>query len=207
VNKIEWLFFDVGYTLINEDNAHAHRIRNTVIKNDRYTYDDIYQAMVQASIEYKQPYPTALKVLEIEDYELYPQDMEIPYENANYVLRKLHNTYKIGIIANQSIGTIKRLTEYGLMDHIDLVLSSAEEGLAKPDIKLFEKALEKGKCQAEHAVMIGDRLDNDIFPAKRIGMITVWIKQGFGGIQTPKSSEFIPDYIIKELNELLSLFT
>ena len=35
-------------------------------------------------------------------------------------------------------------------------------------------------CQAENAVMIGDRLDNDIAPAKKLGMKTVWIRQGDG---------------------------
>ena len=28
--------------------------------------------------------------------------------------------------------------------------------------------------------MIGDRIDNDIIPAKLLGMHTIWIKQGFG---------------------------
>lgn len=36
------------------------------------------------------------------------------------------------------------------------------------------------KCKPENAVMIGDRIDNDIVPAKQLGMKTIWIKQGFG---------------------------
>lgn len=28
--------------------------------------------------------------------------------------------------------------------------------------------------------MIGDRIDNDIVPAKQMGMKTIWGKQGFG---------------------------
>jgi FMN phosphatase YigB (HAD superfamily) len=40
--------------------------------------------------------------------------------------------------------------------------------------------------------MVGDRLDNDIFPAKNIGMKTIWIKQGFGGMQNPKTDEYLP---------------
>jgi FMN phosphatase YigB (HAD superfamily) len=27
--------------------------------------------------------------------------------------------------------------------------------------------------------MIGDRIDNDIIPAKKLGFHTIWIKQGF----------------------------
>lgn len=30
--------------------------------------------------------------------------------------------------------------------------------------------------------MIGDRIDNDIVPAKALGMKTIWIRQGFDGL-------------------------
>lgn len=53
--------------------------------------------------------------------------------------------------------------------------------------------------------MIGDRLDTDIGPAKEIGMLTVWIKQGFGGMGNPTLLENTPDYIINKLNDLIPL--
>lgn len=28
--------------------------------------------------------------------------------------------------------------------------------------------------------MVGDRIDNDIVPAKKMGMHTIWVKQGYG---------------------------
>ena len=40
--------------------------------------------------------------------------------------------------------------------------------------------------------MVGDRLDNDIVPANKIGMKTVWIKQGFGGLAMPESDDERP---------------
>ena len=92
----------------------------------------------------------------------------------------LSSRYKIGIIANQSLGTKDRLEQHGILQYIDLVIASAEEGVAKPDKKIFEIALERGNCKPNNAVMIGDRIDNDIIPAKLLGMHTIWIKQGFG---------------------------
>ena len=174
-------------------------------KQREYTYNEIYEAMVQASADYKQPYSTPLKLLGIDEGESYPKELEVVYDNSKNVLEKLHKVYNIGIIANQSQGTLKRLTEYGLIKYIDIVLSSTEEGLSKPDIKFFEKALKDANCNAEEAVMIGDRLDNDIFPAKSIGMKTIWIKQGFGGMQSPKSKAYEPDYIIENLDELIDI--
>lgn len=35
-------------------------------------------------------------------------------------------------------------------------------------------------CWPENAVMVGDRIDNDIVPAKKMGMHTIWVKQGYG---------------------------
>lgn len=58
------------------------------------------------------------------------------------------------------------------------MIASAEEGVSKPDPRIFEIALGRADCKAEHAVMIGDRIDNDVVPAKKMGMKTVWIRQG-----------------------------
>lgn len=55
--------------------------------------------------------------------------------------------------------------------------------------------------------MIGDRLDNDIAPAKRVGLKTVWIRQGFGGMGDPLTEEQKPDYFVGDLSELFELFT
>lgn len=76
----------------------------------------------------------------------------------------------------------------------------------KPDKRLFEIALEKAKCSAQEAVMIGDRLDNDIAPAKALGMRTLWIQQGFGALQHPLSPADTPDYTIGSLRDLADLF-
>jgi FMN phosphatase YigB (HAD superfamily) len=51
-------------------------------------------------------------------------------------------------------------------------------------------ALENAECKPENAVMIGDRLDNDIYPAKKLGFKTVHILRGFGRVQIPKSEEY-----------------
>lgn len=67
--------------------------------------------------------------------------------------------------------------------YINLTISSAEAGIAKPDLTIFRLALERAGCAAENSVMIGDRLDNDIIPAKPLGMHTIWVRQGFVGGQ------------------------
>jgi len=36
-------------------------------------------------------------------------------------------------------------------------------------------------CRPINAIMVGDRLDNDIIPAQHIGMTTILVRQGWGG--------------------------
>ena len=92
------------------------------------------------------------------------------------------------------------------MKFIDLVIASAEEGLEKPDRRIFELALSRADCKPENAVMIGDRVDNDIIPAKKIGMKTVRVKQGMWKYWDVLSEEEQADYEVADLSAVLTLF-
>lgn len=100
------------------------------------------------------------------------------------------------------MGTAERLEKFGILRYIDLVIASAEEGVAKPDLKIFEIALNRANCMPQNAMMVGDRFDNDIAPANRLGMKSVLIKQGFNQLRTPGSELEKPDYVISNLQEL-----
>ena len=129
---------------------------------------------------------------------------EILYKDVPYCLEILNKKYRIGVIANQSLGTKSRLEKWGIMKYIDLVIASAEEGVSKPNPKIFEIALQRAKCVANKAIMIGDRIDNDIMPAKKMGMRTIWIKQGFGGYWQITGDDEKPDYIVENIIEICS---
>ena len=207
-NNIKWLFFDLGYTLINEDEAHRKRINDCIkyqkAHNNRlFTYDEIFNEICRASAEYRQQFYGAMETLKIEEKTEYPKENEKPYHDAKNVLKKLSGKYKIGIIANQSEGSKDRLSQFGLLSFIDLCIASSEVGLEKPDERIFQLAIKQADCSADETVMIGDRLDNDIYPAKKLGMNTIRIKQGFGAYQDPKNNDYKADLTINDLSELL----
>lgn len=104
------------------------------------------------------------------------------------------------------LGTADRLEQKGILKYIDLVIASAEEGVSKPDRRIFEIALYRAQCKPENAIMIGDRVDNDIVPAKSMGMGTVWIKQGFGQYWIVKNEDERADYEVESLSDLLVTF-
>ena len=73
------------------------------------------------------------------------------------------------------------------------------------EIKIFDIALSRAGCSPENAVMIGDRLDNDIAPAKRLGMKTVRVKQGYAKYWTVKSQDEQADFEVDDLSEIPGL--
>jgi HAD superfamily hydrolase (TIGR01549 family) len=142
----------------------------------------------------------------IEAQSRYPKELESPNDGAEQTLRTLSQRYRIGVIANQSAGTEERLTNWGLMPLISICLSSAELGVEKPDPAIFRLALSRAECAPEEAVMIGDRLDNDIRPARLQGWKTIRILQGFARFQAPRDEFDQADATVAKLAALLPLF-
>jgi HAD superfamily hydrolase (TIGR01549 family) len=195
------LFFDLGNTLISEEAATEQRIRGLVSSLERCgtrrSIEDVRSALREASEEFAPRLITrAIEKLTdsldhrklIEAEARYPKELESPYDGAERTLRALSARWKIGVIANQSAGTEDRLRKWGLMPFISICLSSAEVGLEKPDPAIFALALSQAGCSPPQAVMIGDRLDNDIRPARLLGWRTIRIAQGFGRFQSPRDA-------------------
>ena len=65
--------------------------------------------------------------------------------------------------------------------------------------------MELANCTPREAVMIGDRIDNDILPAKALGMHTVWIRQGFGGLWNISNPEEQTEHTADSLTELFQI--
>lgn len=53
--------------------------------------------------------------------------------------------------------------------------------------------------------MIGDRIDNDIIPAKLLGMHTIWIKQGFGQYWNITEDVEKADYVVHSLMDICNI--
>ena len=204
MNKIKWIFFDIGSTLVDESAVYENRIKeitqgNNIDKNE----------FVAKVIECAQTSPKPI-VSAAEDYGVnvpaWRHDLEVLYPDTKELLQRLSQKYKIGIIANQDFGTEQRLTDFNVHQYINLVIASAEEGVAKPDLRIFQIALARADCKPEEAVMAGDRIDNDIIPANKIGMTTMSIKQGVGSYADPKTGEEQSDYIVNSLAEITEVF-
>ena len=200
---IKWIFFDVGSTLVDETEAYDHRVRDIIAGTDItfQEFDDMRIALARQGLDGNS---AAINHFGLTKTPWHSED-EVPYPDAKSTLAALVQMgYKLGIIANQKLGTAERLENWGLRQYFDVIVSSAEIGYAKPDKRIFEKALEMAGCTARESVMVGDRLDNDMIPAKALGMRTVWIKNGLAQYQSEELGKDIADVQIASLSELLS---
>lgn len=203
LENIQWLFFDVGSTIVDEHAAYEHRMRE-IADLANMNYDKVYEMAMEFYKENKKGDLETAKLLGIELTKWHKEDERL-YRDASKCLEILSSRYKIGIIANQSLGTKKRLEQHGILQYIDLVVASAEEGVAKPDKRIFEIALERSNCKSNNAVMIGDRIDNDIIPANLLGMHTIWMKQGFGRYWNITQEIEKADYAVDNLMEICNI--
>ncbi|MDE7233699.1 MAG: HAD family hydrolase [Ruminiclostridium sp.] len=202
LKNIKWLFFDLGSTLIDESECAEYRIRELLKQSNSPSREVLERRMKEYSSQNRLPYKDTAKEFGLETIK-WPHHLEKIYECVPEVLEKLKKKYQLGVIANQSFGTEERLTEYGIRHYFDVIASSAEEGISKPDLRIFEIALAKAKCVPDEACMIGDRLDNDIDPASRLGMSTVWVKQGSFACGNVNLISRKPDLMIERIEDLL----
>ncbi len=204
MNGTEWLFFDLGGVIMDESRSWEDRIVRTCEKYG-VALDIFRSEMEKAARKNLHEYRGALEAFGISFGEKWNSEFIKPYPEAREVLSALKERYKLGIIANQPLNTRKRMTEeWRLAEYFDLMMISAEVGFSKPDPLLFREALYKAKTTADKCVMIGDKLTNDIAPAKALGFKTVWVRQEWGGLQTVTDDSMKPDIIVNDLKELVA---
>lgn len=205
MNKIKWLFFDIGSTLVDESECLRERFNIIVNENniDKNEFADKVLEYAKTDCHAIKP---AAKFYGAE-IPVWNTSLERLYSDVEKVLSSLSQTYKLGIIANQCLGTAERLNNYKIGKYFDVIIASAEEGCEKPDKRIFELALKRANCSPNEAIMIGDRLDNDIVPANKIGMKTVWVRQSFAKYQSPKNELEQPDCIINSISEIIEILS
>ena len=82
-------------------------------------------------------------------------------------------------VISNSNGTIRSLlTRLGLIDRLDFVIDSGEEGVEKPDPRIFEIALARAGVKPEETAYIGDLYSVDVRGARRAGLRPVLLDPG-----------------------------
>lgn len=119
------------------------------------------------------------------------------------VLRRLREAgYILALAGNQDRRTGEFLRREGLTEGFSWELVSEEMGVTKPLPLFFRMILDSIAVDPEEAVMVGDRLDHDILPAKALGMRTIRVLARPYREQAPILPGHRPDLTIEGLREL-----
>lgn len=116
--------------------------------------------------------------------------------------------YRLGLISNAADDTdVQTLVDKaGVRTFFDKILTSAGEGIRKPNPRIFQKLLNFWDIPPERVAMVGDTLGADILGAKNAGIFSIWITRRAGTPANNAHSDTIqPDAIIARLNELPDL--
>ena len=180
---IRAIFFDVGETLVDE-----HRLYRDYAMRMGVTYEHFMErieeamarrepvrnvfAAVKPGFDFKAA--RAQREAEGKKFVIGPHDL---YEDAASSLEALKSRgYFIGIVGNQPATAEAMLRESGLA--ADFIATSEAWGVSKPDPTFFVKVIEAAGIDPHHIAYVGDRVDNDVLPARAAGLWPVLIRRG-----------------------------
>ncbi len=128
------------------------------------------------------------------------------YDGAYEVIQHLSKNASLAMVTN-GLGEVQRtrIQRLGLDDYFDAVAISAELGVAKPGIEIFDFAFQSlGSPPKDTALMVGDNLSADIRGGVNYGIATCWYNpHGRPSNGTDHSDHEIED--LKELRRLLAV--
>ncbi|MFJ4685999.1 HAD family hydrolase [Streptomyces sp. NPDC091377] len=109
----------------------------------------------------------------------------------------------LGIAGNQTVRAGKILRELFSTD-VDLIGTSDDWGASKPDRSFFDRVAEIVPAEPDEMLYVGDRVDNDIRPARQAGMHTALVRRGpWATIQwNSEAAQKLPTFRVESLLEL-----
>ena len=84
---------------------------------------------------------------------------------------------QLGIISNFDTRIYSVLESLQLKSYFQTITISSLTGVAKPNPKIFQQALQKHNCPPEDAWYIGDSFQEDYLGAKSVGLKSLWLKR------------------------------
>ncbi|MEO3992260.1 pyrimidine 5'-nucleotidase [Pseudocitrobacter cyperus] len=217
--KWDWIFFDADETLFTFDSFSGLQ-RMFLDYSVTFTAEDFqdYQAVNKPLwVDYQNGAITSLQ-LQRQRFVGWGEQLSVPPEELNdafmnamaeicaplpgaaSLINALKGKAKLGIITNgfTSLQQI-RLERTGFRDYFDLLIISEEVGVAKPDRRIFDHALElAGNPDRSRVLMVGDTAESDILGGMNAGWSTCWLNAH----QRPLPDGIKPDWTVSSLSEL-----
>jgi HAD superfamily hydrolase (TIGR01549 family) len=135
-------------------------------------------------------------------YDFHPEDL---YPDAIPCLAQLRKRgFKVLIAGNQPIEAEAALQRLNVP--ADVIATSAGWGVAKPDAAFFARVAEAAGEPPERVAYVGDRVDNDVLPARAAGMVAVHLRRGpWGWMHAEKADVNQAHLRVDDLTRLAAL--
>ena len=129
------------------------------------------------------------------------------HRNAG-ILSRLAQRFRLGVVTNSYGNAARVLAEAGSKPSLMALADSHEVGVRKPDAAIFRLALRRLDLAPEVVAYVGDSYNQDIRPARQVGLVTIWLRND--AMSAPLPPDFDPalaDYQISSLGDLEGLLS
>ena len=227
--SVRWLFIDIGGPIVNDDRAVLYvfdKLKEVLIGRGE-TFTDIEFASAQVAVLRSRAVSITSAILQCLTggteheaeirAELARELSRIRYDEfkaLNPLRRRVKETlellsrqYRLATLSNNASRIREVLRDYRVDRYFSIIGVSEAVGYAKPDLRFFQYILDEAGCRNHEVMMVGDRIDNDIVPARTLGMHTAWVRVGLYGLERPEPVSDIetPDLTVGSLGELAAI--
>jgi HAD superfamily hydrolase (TIGR01549 family) len=126
---------------------------------------------------------------ELHEYQAAENLWESVPDDVVPALRRLRMAGLRLVVVSNANGRLRHLfTRLGLADTVDVLFDSFEEGVEKPDPRLFQIALERSGGRRETTTHVGDLYHVDVVGARSAGLQAVLLDQAnlYAGFDCPR---------------------
>jgi FMN phosphatase YigB (HAD superfamily) len=185
---VEWVVLDMGETLVDETSNWTRWASYLEVPTLTFF------AAIGAAIASRQPHHAAFDYIrpgfrfadEVAQRDAagkgWRLDVTDLYDDAMPGLAALREAgYRLAVMANQPI----EVDSFMATLPVDRYATSDGWGVSKPNPAFFARVIAELGVPANRIAYVGDRVDNDVVPAKAIGMTAIHIRRGpWGFIQS-----------------------
>lgn len=208
---IRAVMFDVGETIVDESREYGTWADWLGVP--RHTFSAVFGAVIAQGRDYRETFEVFRPGFDLATERQRRADAGQPeefteadlYPDARLCLSELRSLgVTVGLAGNQTARAEAILTTLELP--VDLIGTSDSWGVEKPHPEFFTRVIDEAAVAAETILYVGDRLDNDIYPAQKSGLKTALIQRGpWGHILRDSSTEGELLFRVRSLTELPNL--
>jgi HAD superfamily hydrolase (TIGR01509 family) len=135
-------------------------------------------------------------------------DFVIRPDAHEVIVELVQRGYRLGLISNATSREMPHeLEQLGLSPYFETVVLSGTFGRRKPDISIFLEAVRRMGVSASRSAYVGDKPTRDITGPREAGFaLTIIFKEPGAAPADPTWATLVPDYVIHNLSELLTIF-